>query len=707
MVQPNQKRLHGFLGMKLTQPELEEHFWKGVAILKKATDVKQTKEIVLALIFLKRLNDIFYEEVKETRKKGSEEIVWGNFAGNDFFIPPKARWRRLRKLSNRVGLTLNRVCNLIEENNPFLRDILTSINFDIKTRRADELLKKLIDHLSLYSLGNENFSDPRILADSFDHLIEKFALIETGLLDNVTPTNVRKLLVELIEPKEGDWICDPVTSSGSLLISCVKSDSVDLSKIYLYGQEKNPIDWAICKMNLLLHEISNSQIEQGDILREPKLIQADKPLNFDVIISNPPVNIVDNWSEVAEEDIFNRFCFGIPSERYGIFALVQHMLSTLRTDGRMAIVLDSSFLFKAGPEKKIRKKLVENDLIEAIIGLPEDLFYDDHSKRIIVLFKKSKSNTGKILFIDASDHYVQTSPKNILSDEGIQKILDSYHAFKEVTQFSRVISLKEIIQYSYNLNIPLYIDRSEPENEVDPFLLKSNLLHLEMEKQAIGQELQMSLNELENYSELGSGRIPDTWYTIQLGELVTLEKGVKNKSNAEEDANSVIISSKQILENGSINWEKVNFVSSEYYETQLQGRVKLDDVLVVRSGPNTGKTSLVRELPYRKVLINEQILIVRSKNAQSLKQRYLYYLISSPLCQKQIKMRFEASSGINRDDFKTIKVPVPPIHEQKRLVKIFDTVDSSILITAKITTESQKLRRGLLQKLITGEVHLD
>ncbi|MHA1228787.1 MAG: N-6 DNA methylase, partial [Candidatus Hodarchaeales archaeon] len=462
--------------MKLTQPELEEHFWKGVAILKKATDVKQTKEIVLALIFLKRLNDIFYEEVKETRKKGSEEIVWGNFAGNDFFIPPKARWRRLRKLSNRVGLTLNRVCNLIEENNPFLRDILTSINFDIKTRRADELLKKLIDHLSLYSLGNENFSDPRILADSFDHLIEKFALIETGLLDNVTPTNVRKLLVELIEPKEGDWICDPVTSSGSLLISCVKSDSVDLSKIYLYGQEKNPIDWAICKMNLLLHEISNSQIEQGDILREPKLIQADKPLNFDVIISNPPVNIVDNWSEVAEEDIFNRFCFGIPSERYGIFALVQHMLSTLRTDGRMAIVLDSSFLFKAGPEKKIRKKLVENDLIEAIIGLPEDLFYDDHSKRIIVLFKKSKSNTGKILFIDASDHYVQTSPKNILSDEGIQKILDSYHAFKEVTQFSRVISLKEIIQYSYNLNIPLYIDRSEPENEVDPFLLKSNLL---------------------------------------------------------------------------------------------------------------------------------------------------------------------------------------------------------------------------------------
>jgi len=707
MVQPNQKRLHGFLGMKLTQPELEEHFWKGVAILKKATDVKQTKEIVLALIFLKRLNDIFYEEVKETRKKGSEEIVWGNFAGNDFFIPPKARWRRLRKLSNRVGLTLNRVCNLIEENNPFLRDILTSINFDIKTRRADELLKKLIDHLSLYSLGNENFSDPRILADSFDHLIEKFALIETGLLDNVTPTNVRKLLVELIEPKEGDWICDPVTSSGSLLISCVKSDSVDLSKIYLYGQEKNPIDWAICKMNLLLHEISNSQIEQGDILREPKLIQADKPLNFDVIISNPPVNIVDNWSEVAEEDIFNRFCFGIPSERYGIFALVQHMLSTLRTDGRMAIVLDSSFLFKAGPEKKIRKKLVENDLIEAIIGLPEDLFYDDHSKRIIVLFKKSKSNTGKILFIDASDHYVQTSPKNILSDEGIQKILDSYHAFKEVTQFSRVISLKEIIQYSYNLNIPLYIDRSEPENEVDPFLLKSNLLHLEMEKQAIGQELQMSLNELENYSELGSGRIPDTWYTIQLGELVTLEKGVKNKSNAEEEANSVIISSKQILENGSINWEKVNFVSSEYYETQLQGRVKLDDVLVVRSGPNTGKTSLVRELPYRKVLINEQILIVRSKNAESLKQRYLYYLISSPLCQKQIKMRFEASSGINRDDFKTIKVPVPPIHEQKRLVKIFDTVDSSILITAKITTESQKLRRGLLQKLITGEVHLD
>ncbi|MHA1228022.1 MAG: restriction endonuclease subunit S, partial [Candidatus Hodarchaeales archaeon] len=211
----------------------------------------------------------------------------------------------------------------------------------------------------------------------------------------------------------------------------------------------------------------------------------------------------------------------------------------------------------------------------------------------------------------------------------------------------------------------------------------------------------------ENYSELGSGRIPDTWYTIQLGELVTLEKGVKNKSNAEEEANSVIISSKQILENGSINWEKVNFVSSEYYETQLQGRVKLDDVLVVRSGPNTGKTSLVRELPYRKVLINEQILIVRSKNAESLKQRYLYYLISSPLCQKQIKMRFEASSGINRDDFKTIKVPVPPIHEQKRLVKIFDTVDSSILITAKITTESQKLRRGLLQKLITGEVHLD
>ncbi|MHA1971699.1 MAG: N-6 DNA methylase, partial [Candidatus Hodarchaeales archaeon] len=631
----------------------------------------------------------FYETMKEMRKKGVDEVVWGNFAGNDFFIPAKARWKRMKRLSTRVGTTLNKMVRLIEENNPFLQDVLSAIDFNIKIRRGDEILAKIISHLSLYSLGNKNFSDPRILAECYEHLIEKMYLVGPDTSRSVLQENVEKLLVLLARPKKGDWVCDPNVSIGNLLVSYAKYGCVDSEEVYFYGQEGDPVNWAICKMNLLMHGISNAQIEQGDVLREPKLMKSDKLLTFDVIISNPSAIVTDNWQEVVKEDRFGRFRFGVPSDHYGIFLVVQHMLSTLQSDGRMAVVLHPSFLFQGGKEKQIRRKLIENDLIEAIIRLPEV------EGKVIVLFKKSKIYPRKTLFIDAS--------RDSLNDQTIQRIIDSYHNFQESNHFSRIIAFKEIIQYSYNLNIPLYIDTPEPEQEFDPFMLKSNLLHLEMQREAVGLQLQNSLNKFEECKEFEAGELPSTWFTIQLGEIVILELG-SNFTKLSKLGSIAVITVKDITKSGLISWDKLNFATTDDLNSVT---IQINDILISRKGRATGKAVLVRELPYKNVRVSSDFFIIRTNNAEMIDQKYLYYVVSSTLVQKQIKKRFIGESGIDEDDFKTISVPIPPLHEQNALVEIFDTVDSSIVLTSNIISESRKLRQALLQKLISGRIQLN
>lgn len=297
-------------------------------------------------------------------------------------------------------------------------------------------------------------------------------------------------------------VCDPTAGSGGMLIQSVdyiKEKGGNPRNITLHGQEKNLNTWAICKMNLLLHGLSDHEIKKGDTIREPKLLDENgELLLYDRVIANPPFSL-KNWGrEEAEADAFNRFRFGLPPKNAGDYAFIQHMIATLNDEGKAGVVMPHGVLFRGGAEGKIRQGILEEDLIEAVIGLPANLFYGTGIPACILIINKNKEEhkKGKILFIDASRGYQEGKNQNVLRDEDIQKIISTYDAWKDVEKYSRVVTLEEIKENDYNLNIARYIDTAEEEEQIDIAEALRQLRQLEQERDEIEKVMYGYLKEL-------------------------------------------------------------------------------------------------------------------------------------------------------------------------------------------------------------------
>jgi type I restriction enzyme M protein len=513
------------MGQKqLDLPTLENWLWEAACAIRGPVDAPKFKDYILPLVFLKRLSDVFDDEINALALEFGGRINVLELVDQDhklvrFYIPEIARWSQIRVRSTGLGQYLTEAVRAVARENPRLAGVIDLVDFNATAAGQrivpDEYLAKLVEILSRYRLGLHDV-EPDILGRAYEYLLRKFAEGQgQSAGEFYTPREVAILMARLLEPEPGMTVYDPCCGSGGLLIKChlrlLETHGVvengrhklppHVAPLKLYGQEINPTTFAIAKMNAFIHDME-AEIALGDTMRKPAFTSPQGSLRtFDLVVANPMWN-QDFPVEVYEHDPYDRFRYGIPPASSADWGWLQHMLASLNERGRMAVVIDTGAVSRgsgnqgSNRERDIRKQFVENDLIEAVVLLPENLFYNTTAPGVVIVINRRKRHPGEILLINASKLFLKGRPKNFLGEEHIEKVARVYHEWRAEEGLSAIITKEEAARNDYNLSPSRYVSTGEKE-EVLPIEEAVILLREAMEERAQTEEqLKKVLKEL-------------------------------------------------------------------------------------------------------------------------------------------------------------------------------------------------------------------
>jgi len=470
----------------ITLNQLESHLWEAANILRGPVDAADFKTYVFPLLFFKRISDVHDEEYEAALEESSGDEEYAQFPQNyRFQIPKDCHWSDVRVVTSNVGQALQKAMRGIETANPeTLYGIFGDAAWTNKDRLPDSLIRDLIEHFSRITLGNQA-AQADILGQSYEYLIKKFAdATNKKAGEFYTPRSVVRLMVNILDPKEGESIYDPACGTGGMLLEAVhhvRENHGDDRTLWgkLFAQEKNLTTSAIARMNLFLHAASDFQVVRGDTLRQPAFFSADSLLTFDCVIANPPFSLEKWGEEVWASDPYGRNFAGMPPGKSGDYAWVQHMIKSMApATGRMSVVLPHGALFRMGKEGEIRQKILQMDLLEAVIGLGPNLFYGTGLAACILVFRqrKKQDRKKKVLILDASREFKSGRAQNELLPEHVEQIYGWYRDYKNVEGVASVVTLDDIAAKNHNLNISLYV---EPKNDQEMLTVDAAMKQLQ------------------------------------------------------------------------------------------------------------------------------------------------------------------------------------------------------------------------------------
>ena len=521
------------MNSKIEQKDINNAAWAACDTFRGVVDPAQYKDYILVMLFLKYISDVWQDHYQEYQKQyGDDDVRIRRKLERERFVLPVVRLTEKndatdeetvldkfpatyyslyeRRSAANIGELINIVLDHIEESNKGkLEGVFRNIDFNSeanlgKTKDRNRRLKQLLEDFYKPQLNMKpSLVSEDVIGNTYIYLIERFAS-DSGKKagEFFTPLKVTELVAKLAGPKPGDRICDPACGSGGLLIQAAKE--VGDRNFALFGQESNGSTWALCRMNMFLHSFDSARVEWCDTLNSPLLVENDRLMKFNCVVANPPFSL-DKWgAENAESDQYNRFWRGVPPKSKGDWAFISHMVEiALEKQGRVAVVVPHGVLFRGAAEGRIRQKMIEENLLDAVIGLPGNLFPTTNIPVAVLVFDRSREKGGareeskNVLFIDASREFVSGKNQNTLSEAHINKIIETYTARAEAEKYAHVANFAEIKENDFNLNIPRYVDTFEEEEEIDIDAVQAEIDQLERELAEVRKQMAEKLQQIQ------------------------------------------------------------------------------------------------------------------------------------------------------------------------------------------------------------------